>query len=132
MRGLKQFVAFVKLHVFAGTGFADAVILAVIDPACVTLRREHFLAELLGVCNRREVTDADAVECAFEFAWIFNFGDVSLDALVRELAYHIVCCFSGSLDAHLDDERTARFLFDTCTGGCKVAAFDERRLVVGF
>ena len=112
MRGLKQFVAFVKLHVFAGAGFADAVVLAVVYPACVTLRGKHFLAELLGVCNRREVSDADAVERAFEFARIFDFGDIGFNSLVRELADNSVCSLSRRLDAHLNHVLARRFLLD--------------------
>lgn len=101
-----------KLHVFACAWLTDAVVLAVIDPACITLRGKHFLAKLLGVCDCGEVADAYAVERAFQFARIFDFGDVGLDALVREPAYDAVCGSSRRLDAHLDDERTRGALFD--------------------
>jgi len=106
------FVAFVKLHVFASARLTDAVVLAVIDPTSVTLRCKYFLAELLGACDCGEVADAYAVERAFEFARIFDFGDVGLDALVGELAYDAVRGSSRWLDAHLDDERTRGALFD--------------------
>ena len=110
---------------------ANAVVLAVIHPTSVTLRSENFLAKLLSVCNGREIADTYAVERAFEFTRIFNFGNVCLDALVGELAHDIVCGFLGGLDAHLDDERAGGFLFDArnrCSRFCRSGLFFTKRL----
>ena len=52
--------------------------------------------------NCGEITDTDAVERSFQFSRIFNFHDIGLDILVRQLLDDGVGSLLGGLDTDLD------------------------------
>ena len=79
------------------------VVAAVVNPPIEVQGTNDILAVGLGVCNGGEVADADAVVCTFQFARVFDFGQIGADVAFGELVGNSLGRLLGGLDADLDD-----------------------------